>query len=194
MSYGSIYTVITREQDSKVAISSADPMPKDELIVTPKGVEDDLTIKTIEPIKTTEEHIKQFPTDVTTFLNADPFLLQSELMTRIGSIITDCFDSGECDEMDPMTCHAIMHMKFRPEQKRNFLKYTVAFAKYAFVHDNISTDAFKDLVGYWWDKAKPSQTDPPYSWFDDTKQLGPQLISIAMCAMTMIRVVSDVER
>jgi len=78
-----------------------------------------------------------------------------------------------------------MEMVIRPDQKKNFIRYTAAFGSGS---GERSPKTSEGLIEDWWSFAAPSQTPAPLEWFDTTKALGPQFIGVAICAMTMIRV------
>ena len=179
MPYGSIYTAISEGPDYKPQSSLSERAQSE----APIALRQQSEAPSPTTSTTSKPHTHQLPTSAVELLDGDSFLIQSELMTHIGAILSDCLGSGQCGEVKSAACHALMEMVIRPDQKKNFIRYTAAFGS-----GERSPKTSEDLIEDWWSFAAPSQTPAPFGWFDTTKALGPQFICVAICAMTMIRV------
>lgn len=130
----------------------------------------------------------QIPDGVANLLTTD-FNVQSKLMVHVGKLFSNSLHKTNDFQLKHVACKALMAMKVRPSQKSNFIKYTAAFADYAFSHDDHGDHGDYDTtIEKWWTFARMHESPTPYDWFEKTEPLGPQLVGITMCAITMIQV------
>ena len=141
--------------------------------------------KNDQPATKTPPIIEKLPDGVVALIDAGSFKIQTVLMMQIGTIVADSLQSKQTVAVNHKACHALMAMKMTSSLKTNFIKYTTAFAEYATLKD--VRDA-PGLIKHWWSVASADRNPPPYEWFDHTRKMGPQLTTIAMCAVTMIQV------
>lgn len=122
------------------------------------------------------------PAGVHELLYKTLYELQTEFTHQVGEIFHGYMkDEDSLHKIGKETCHSIMALKLRSDQKRNFVKYTVAFAHHA---NSTTVDDPNKLIDAWWSEVRPDKTKPvPKTWFDMQNKLGPQLTSVAMCAM-----------
>lgn len=179
MSYESIYAPVgSVESVGSVAKMKSKPVDMHMTMERPA------TKKNIQ----TDPKLAKLPNDVAALIDAGSFKMQSVLMMQIGTIVADSLQSKQTAPINHVACHALMVMKMTPSMKTNFIKYTTAFAEYATLQD--VRDA-QSLIKHWWDVASMNRTSPPFEWFDHTREMGSQLTTIAMCAITMIQVIDE---